>query len=407
MKAHFQIAMVDTNIIPDRNAGVGSLLWDLQNPQDPDRDGPSLLSRRFAFIDVGVSRARAANALQSLLSQDLKMDVDHVATERPEAIPFAYVTPVGNRAARIRASLNRMISSKGGAREVVDWHFTVDGSGKVASIAYRYDLHGNEIWEAYFMGRPFLYAGEIIEFSRPELDAVMTPVVAEIEEGMHLARIQARPASFGEGFRVEWNPLESSLAASGIALQATEVPQRIPGKQNVLFLGNVLNQVPRHEQARQLARISSQMAPGDLVIVQSDEAPTAGIDVLRVTERNGQMAILHMRRIDTATLEVHQPDIGPDRWKTTSIKAAVIRAADQAWQSLCARDGFTTPLEESRQRRVQRQCHHVFATFHRALPTPETIDIATREVLRRLSPGTSLPGTSSCLPGGKRKAIPV
>jgi hypothetical protein len=257
------------------------------------------------------------------------------------------------------------------------------------------------------MGRPFLYAGETIEFSNPELDAVMAPVVAEIEEAMHLSRIQARPASFGDGFRVEWNPIESSLAASGIALQATEVPQRIPGKQNVLFLGNVLNQVPRHEQARQLARISSHMTPGDLVIVQSDEAPTAGIDVCQVTERDGQRTLLRMRRIDTATLEVHQSTTGPERWKTTSINAGVIHAADQAWQSLCATDVFTTPLEEPSQRMVRRQFHHVFATFHRAMPTPETIDIAAREVLRRLSPGTKLPGTSSCLPGGKRIAIPI
>ncbi len=50
MKAQTAVPFVDTNIIPDRNAGIGSLLWDLQNPQDPDRDGPPLLEPEFAFI---------------------------------------------------------------------------------------------------------------------------------------------------------------------------------------------------------------------------------------------------------------------------------------------------------------------------------------------------------------------
>src|SRR5512142_2412966 len=98
MKTHTPVPFVDTNIIPDRNAGIGSLLWDLQNPRDPDRDGPPLLDPRFAFIDVGISRAKVATALKTLLASDLGMDVDYVATERLEAVPHANVTLLGNRA---------------------------------------------------------------------------------------------------------------------------------------------------------------------------------------------------------------------------------------------------------------------------------------------------------------------
>src|SRR5512137_619279 len=87
MNAQTAVPFVDTNVIPDRNAGIGSLLWDLQNPRDPDRDGPPLLDRAFAFIDVGVSRAKVSTALKTLLTDGLEMDVDYVATERPEAVP--------------------------------------------------------------------------------------------------------------------------------------------------------------------------------------------------------------------------------------------------------------------------------------------------------------------------------
>src|SRR5512142_391457 len=150
MKTHTPVPFVDTNIIPDRNAGIGSLLWDLQNPRDPDRAGPPLLNPEFAFIDVGVSRARVATVLRTLLASDLEMDVDYVATERLEAVPYANVTLLGDRAEKIRACLSGIFSSKGAACEVKDWHFVVDRNGKVSSTAYSYPLHGNEVWEAYF-----------------------------------------------------------------------------------------------------------------------------------------------------------------------------------------------------------------------------------------------------------------
>src|SRR5512136_3172089 len=121
MKAQTAVPFVDTNIIPDRNTGIGSLLWDLQNPQDPDPNGPPLLDPEFAFIDVGVSRAKVATALKTLLASDLKMAVDYVATERLEAVPYANVTLLGDRAEKIRGCLARMISSKDAPREVKDW----------------------------------------------------------------------------------------------------------------------------------------------------------------------------------------------------------------------------------------------------------------------------------------------
>src|SRR5512136_2720887 len=138
MKAQTAVPFVDTNIIPDRNTGIGSLLWDLQNPEDPDRDGPPLLDLEFAFIDVGVSRARVSTALKTLLASDLKMDVEYVATERLEAVPYANVTLLGDRAEKIRGYLSGMISSKATMREVTDWHYVVDRGGNVSSIAYSY-----------------------------------------------------------------------------------------------------------------------------------------------------------------------------------------------------------------------------------------------------------------------------
>src|SRR5512137_2534548 len=150
MNARAAVPLVDTNIIPDRNAGMGSLLWNLQNPRDPDQDGSPLLDSAFAFIDVGVSRPKVATALKTLLASDLGMYVDYVATERLEAVPYANVTPTGDRAERIRGHLSRLISSTQAARQVKDWQFVVNGVGYVSSVAYSYDLHGSEVWEAYF-----------------------------------------------------------------------------------------------------------------------------------------------------------------------------------------------------------------------------------------------------------------
>src|SRR5512136_576703 len=220
MKAQTAVPFVDTNIIPDRNAGIGSLLWDLQNPEDPDRDGVPLLDPEFAFIDVGVSRAKVATALKTLLASDLKMDVEYVATERVEAVPYANVTLLGDRAEKIRGFLSAIFSSKGATCEVKDWHFVVDLKGKVSAVAYSYHLHGNEVWEAYFMGRTFMVSGEKVEFLDPTLEQMLAPDVPKIEARIDLERKRdgdpSQPAPSWDGYRMERNPLEAGLAECGI-----------------------------------------------------------------------------------------------------------------------------------------------------------------------------------------------
>ncbi|NLH71701.1 MAG: hypothetical protein GX456_01450 [Verrucomicrobia bacterium] len=388
MKAQTAVPFVDTNIIPDRNAGIGSLLWDLQNPQDPDRDGPPLVDREFAFIDVGVSRARVATALKRLLANDLKMAVDYVATERPEAVPYANVTLVGDRAEQIRACLSRIFSSKGATCEVKEWHFVVDLKGKVSSVSYSYHLHGNEVWEAYFMGRPFLYAGEPIEFTSPELDETLAADVHKIEARIDSERKRdgdpSRPAPSWDGYRVEKNPLEAGLAELGITLQRTDVPQRIKDRQNVLFLGNVLNHYPQDEQARELDRIAANMEEGDLVIIQVDEVEAASIEVLQV---KGQWALKtreRVRWINTKTLEIQQPDRVLGSWRQIRLKPEVQRMVSGLIE--CLGRELSAPEGSHKNHRVLVHQHisHVFGTFFRALPVEETLRIAIREALRRL-----------------------
>src|SRR5512143_2835180 len=338
MKAQTAVPFVDTNIIPDRNAGMGSLLWDLQNPQHPDRDGPPLLDPAFAFIDVGVSRARAATALKTLLASDLKMDVEYVATERPEAVPYAHVTLLGDRTEEIRARLSGMISSKETTRKVKDWHCVVDRKGKVSSVAYSYDLHGNEVWEAYFMGRPFLYSGERVEFADPELDEMLASDVPKIEARTDLETKRdsdpSQPGPSWDGYRIDRNPLEAGLAVAGIALQKTDAPQRIKDRQNVLFLGNVLNHYPQEEQARELDRVAANMEEGDIVIVQVDEVETSSIEVLRVNGQGAQKTRERVRWINTKTIEVQKPDRASGPWRQIRVKPEVQRLVSRLIECL-------------------------------------------------------------------------
>lgn len=301
------VPFVDTNIIPDRNAGIGSLLRDLQNPQDP-HDGPPLLGHEFAFIDVGVSRAKVSTALKKLLVSNLKMSVNYVATELPEAVPYATVTLLGDRAEKIREYLSRTFSSKATAYEIKDWHFVVDRGGKVSSVAYSYNLHGNEIWESYFMDRTFMYSGEPVEFSDSKLNEMLAPDVQRIEERIVLERKRdgdpIQPSLSWDGYRMEKNPLETGLAEFGIAFQKTDVPRRIKDKQNVLFLGNVLNHYPQNEQARALDRIAETMEEGDIVIVQVDEVEASFIEILHVKGQGARKTRERVRWINTKKREV-------------------------------------------------------------------------------------------------------
>jgi hypothetical protein len=387
MKAQTTVPFVDTNIIPDRNAGIASLLWDLQNPHDPDRDGPALLDREFAFIDVGVSRAKVSTALRALLTSDLNMDVEYVATERPETVPYANVALLGDRAEKIRRYLSAIFSSNGTTCEVRDWHFVVDLEGKVSSIAYSYQLHGNDVWEAYFMGRTFLYAGEPIEFSKPELDETLATDVAEIEARIHRERNRDRdpgaPAACWDGYKMQKHPLEAGLAESGIALQKTDVPQRIVGMQNVVFLGNVLNHYPQDQQTSELNRISAPLEHGDLVIIQTDEVATPSIEVLQLRGQGDRKRLQRVRWINTKTLEVHLTAPSPEGWRKISLRPEVIRAANGMLQQLAELEGVPESQGDIR-RLIQTYCQHVFATHIRAMPVPATLRIASREALRRL-----------------------
>ena len=361
MNAQTQVPFVDTNIIPDRNVGIGSLLWDLQNPRDP-ADRPPLLHGKFAFIDVGVSRANVSIALKALLTRDFEMDVHYVATERLEAVPYANVIPLGESAERIRGCLSRMISSTAATREVNDWHFVVDRKERVSSVAYSYDLHGNEVWESYFMGRPFMYAGERVEFSDAKLDEMLAPEVTNIEAMID----SSQPASSWDEYWVERNPLEAGLAEFGITLQKTDVPQRIKDRQNVLFLGNVLNHYPQDERARELVRMAATMTAGDIVIVQVDEVETSFIEVLHVQRDGSRKTLERVMWIDTQTLEVQKRVRGTDSFRHIRLTAAI--------------EQIVSRLSEHDPKALSR----LFKTFFRALPVEKTLRIAIREALRRL-----------------------
>ena len=388
MKAQTAVPFVDTNIIPDRNVGIGSLLWDLQNPQGPDWNGPSLLDPEFAFIDVGVSRARVSTALKTLLASDLEMDVDYVATERLEAVPYAHVSLLGDRAEKIRGCLSRLISSEENAREVEDWHCVVDREGRVSSVAYSYDLHGNEVWEAYFMGRPFLYSGEQVEFSDPELDEMLARDVPKIEARIDLERKRdsdpSQPGPSWDGYRMERDPLEAGLAEFGITLQKTDVPHRIKDRQNVLFLGNVLNHYPHDEQASQLDRVAANMQEGDIVIVQVDETETSSIEVLHVNGQGTEKTRERVRWINTKKLEVLKPVGGTGSWRQICLKPDLERMASRLID--CLGRKVTSPewSREDHKVLVRQYISHVFGSFFRAWPVEETLRIAIREALRRL-----------------------
>jgi hypothetical protein len=289
MKAQTEVPFVDTTIIPDRNAEIGSLLLDLRDSQYPVRDGSPLLKPDFAFIDVGASRAKVSTTLKTLLVRDLRMRVEYLATELPAAVPYAYVKPPLARSEEIRRYLSGMISTNETTREVIDWHYVVDVKGKVSSLAYSYSHVGNEVWESYFMGRPFMMLGEKIEFLDPTLNEMLAPDMLKIEARIALERelestvVQPKPSK--DGYKIEINPLETGLAEFGISLKKTDIPQRVRNKQNVLFLGNVLNHYPIDEQALELDRITANMQAGDIIIIKGDEMERSYVEVLYVNEQ--------------------------------------------------------------------------------------------------------------------------
>lgn len=396
MKTQTEILFVDTNIIPDRNAGIGSLLLDLQNFQVPDSDGPPLLSPEFAFIDVGVSRAKVSTTLKTLLARDLRMNVDYVATELLEIVPYANITPPGDRAEMIRRYLSGMISTKENMREVTDWHYVVNQKGKVSSVSYSYNQQRNEIWEAYYMGKTFMVSGEKVEFHDSTLDKLLAPDISIIEAKIDLEKKRdydsGIPVPSWNGYRMEKYPLEAGLAECGITLQKTDVPQRIKNRQNVLYLGNVLNHYPQDEQNGELDRIAMNMQEGDIVIVQGDEIEASFIEVLHVKGLGARKTFERVRWINTGKLEVRKLVRGQGTWQQIQLKPELERIVNRLIDCI----GRKVIPRELNQKNymvfVYQYINQVFKTFFRALPVEETLRIAIRESLRRLPSGAGLNG---------------
>ncbi|OPY86609.1 MAG: hypothetical protein A4E73_03913 [Syntrophaceae bacterium PtaU1.Bin231] len=342
----------------------------------------------FAFIDVGVSRARAATALKTLLASDLKMDVDYVATELLEAVPYAHVSLLGDRVEKIRGYLSGMSPSKETTYEVTDWHYVIDRTGKVSSVTYSYNLHGNEAWESYFMGRAFMISGEKVEFFDPRLNEMLAPDVPRIEARIDLERKRdsdpSWPGPSWDGYRMERNPLEAGLGEFGITLQKTDVPQRIKDRQNVLFLGNVLNHYPQDEQATALDRIAANMEEGDIVIIQTDDVETPSIEVLHVRRQGARKTRERVRWINARKLEVRKPVRGPGPWRRISMEPGVKRMVSRLIDCLGRKVSSPEWSQEDHKALVRQYISHVFRTFFRALPVEETLRIAIREALRRL-----------------------
>lgn len=391
-----EVPFVDNNIIPARNAGMGSLLTDLQDSQDPDGDGPPLLNPEFAFINVGVSRAKVSTTLKTLLTRELKMDVKYVATELLEVVPYANVTPPVDREEKIRRYLSAMISSGKTIREVTECHYVVDREGKVSSISYSYNHHGNDVWESYFMGRTFMVSGEKVEFIDPTLDEMLTYDVKKIEARIDLEKKrvgnQSQHSLSWDGYTIEKIPLETDLAEFGITLQKTDIPQRIKDRQNVLFLGNVLNHYPKEEQTRELDRIASNMKDGDIVIVQVDELDACYIEVLKIREEAAKKTHERVRWIDTKKLEVHKLVRNPESWRKINLKPGLERIVKQLINCFGKKVFSPEWNQKDYMFLAHQKINHVVATFFRALPVEETLRIAIRAALRRLPSEGGLKG---------------
>jgi len=386
VKVQTAIPFVDTNIIPTRNAGIGSLLWDLQNPHDLVLDGQPLLNKAFAFIDVGVSRPRVSTTLKNLLETEFGMDLDYVATELPGMVPYAYVTNLGERGERIRGYLSSLISSKSVQREIADWHYVVNVKGKVSSVTYCYYLQGNEVWEAYFMGRSFMVSGQKNDFSDPTLNELVAPDVAKIESMIDLKGESSQDLLdlSRHGYKIEINPLEAGLNEFGISLQKTDVPDRINDKQNVLFLGNVLNNYTQNVRSREFHRITANMADRDIIIIQVDEPDECSINVLQVKVEGGGKTYERLRWINTYKLEISKPVRGTGSWQTIQLQPQleqIIRRLVDCLDSKLILPGWSK--NDFRQLAYQ-YTNQVFRSFFRALPVEATLRIAILEVLRSL-----------------------
>lgn len=396
MKVQTELPFVNTSIIPDRNAGIGSLLLDMQCFNDTEFDGPPLLEHEFVFIDVGVSRARVSTALKTLLARDLGMNVNYTATELPEMVPYANVTLSEDRAENIRRYLSGMISTKETKREVMDWHYVVNQKGKVSSVAYSYKQYGNEVWETYFMGRTFMMSGQKIDFIDPTLDEMLTHDVQNIEARIDLEMKRdsdtSKPGTTQDGYSIEKNPLEEGLAEFGISLQKTDVPRRVNDRQNVLFLGNVVNHYPHDEQAKETERIATNMQEKDIVIVQVDEEETSFIEVLRVKGHGDRKTLERLMWINTRKLEIRKTDGEQKTYRQIHLKPLLGRIVNRLINCLEMKVSSPEWNQEDKKVLIRKNINQVFGTYFRALPVEETLRIAIREALCRLPAEGGLKG---------------
>jgi hypothetical protein len=329
-----------------------------------------------------------ATSLKRLLVDNLGMGVDYVATERLEMVPYAYVTRPGEGAEQIHGYLSAMISSEETRREVTDWHYVVDPEGKVSCVAYAYGHMGNEVWESYFIGRAFMDSGEVVEYSDPLLNEMLASDVQRIEAMVARETKWERDPSQSEpcweGYAVEKNPLEQGLAQCGISLQRTDVPQRIASRQNVLFLGNVLNHYPLDEQSRHFDRIAANMQAGDIIIVQMDEPEASYVEVLLVKGQGAGKTHERVRWINTTKLEVHKPASDPGPWQQIQLKPVLQNIRRQLIDCIWGKETFPDSNREKHKILADQYLHHVLATHFRALPVEETLRVAIREALQRL-----------------------
>jgi len=220
--------------------------------------------------------------------------------------------------------------------------------------------------------------------------------VVKIETKVDLERKRdsdpSQPGPSWDGYRMGKNPLEAGLAEFGIVLQKTDVPQRTKDRQNVLYLGNVLNHYPQDLQARELNRIATNMLEGDIVIVQMDEVETSSIEVLLVKGQGARKTRERVRWINTKTLEVRKPARGPGSWLQIHLKPVLEQIVSRLIDCLGRKVSSPVWSQEDHKVLVHQYINQVFRTFFRALPVEKTLRIAILEGLRRLPPDVGLKG---------------
>jgi hypothetical protein len=244
------------------------------------------------------------------------------------------------------------------------------------------------------MGREFMVSGEKIDFSDPILDQLLAPDVAKIESMIDLKGDSSQDLLdlSRHGYKIEINPLEAGLTAFGISLQKTDVPQRIDDKQNVLFLGNVLNNYTQNERTREFHRIAAGMTDRDIIIIQVDEPDECSINVLHVKVDGEKKTYERLRWINTHKLEIREPIRGTDSWKIILLHPQLEQIMRRLVECLANKMIFPEVPQKQFKSLLYQHINQVFRSFFRASPVDATLRIAIREVLRSLPSNGGLKG---------------